>query len=323
MPLVSRKVKVGVVGVGHQGYHHARLYSQLPQAELVGVVDLIEERAQRVAEEFKTRAFVDSEPLVEEAEAVSIVVPTREHFKVAEVFLEAGKHVLLEKPIASTLKEADRLLTLAQKKDLVFMVGHSERFNEALQKMYEVVVNPLFIEVHRLSLFPARGYDVDVVLDLMTHDLDIVLGLVNSKLAHIEAVGVPVISPLEDIANARLRFENGCIANITASRVSAETLRKIRIFQPSSYISLDYAKQELKIYKKKEGSLDLNRFPLDFFTVERVPVDKGEPLKREIQFFIDSVVSGHPFQKIAREARDTLEVSLSILQSIRSHQIGG
>ena len=213
------KIKVGVVGVGYLGQHHARIYSELKDCELVGVADVSIERAREIAKKFKTQAFGSFEDLIDKVQAVSIVAPTSEHHRIAKAFLSAGADVLVEKPVTVTIEEADELIDIADSKGLIFQVGHLERFNSAVTKMVELTTTPKFIECNRLSPFPDRSTDVDVVLDLMIHDIDIILSLVRSRVKNIHAVGIPVISKNVDIANARVEFESGCVANITSSRI--------------------------------------------------------------------------------------------------------
>jgi len=233
------KVKVGVIGVGHLGRHHTRVYRQLPQAQLVGVHDIDSEKAQKVAKEFDTRYFENLDDLLERTDAVSLVVPTTIHYALACDILDQGKNLLIEKPITETVKQAEELVSLAGAKNVILQVGHIERFNPAFKAIENLKLEPKFIESHRLAQFNPRGTDVAVILDLMIHDLDLILSLVKSEVKRIDAAGVSVISDSEDIANARLTFENGCVANITASRISARPLRKMRLFQRNSYISLD------------------------------------------------------------------------------------
>lgn len=314
-----KKMKVGVVGVGHLGYHHTRNLSTMPSVELAGVVDVNEERAREVAGEFGGEALTDYRALAPLVDAVSIAVPTSRHFEIAEFFLGCGKHVLLEKPIATTVEEADKLIRLSEERNLTLQIGHSERFNTAVEKLRERIDRPMFIESHRLAPFSVRGCDVDVVLDLMIHDLDIILSLMDSPVSRIiDAVGVPLVSQFEDIANARIEFDNGCVANITASRISAEPMRKIRIFQPYTYFSLDYAAQEIRCYRLEEGPMDpANPKPIIF---DEIPVDKDEPLKRQIEAFVESVTGGAPPAVTGRDGRNALEVAVRIIKVMRDKE---
>ncbi|HBZ85447.1 MAG TPA: oxidoreductase [Verrucomicrobia subdivision 6 bacterium] len=276
---MSQKVKVGVAGVGHMGKEHARIYAELAEAELVGVHDSNPETARKIAAKCRTRAFASLAEMVEAVDAASIVTPTMTHLAIAEPFLRRGKHVLVEKPMAMDTAEARKLVDLAEKHGAKLAVGHVERFNPVLAALEERLGRPRFIEAHRLSPYPGRSTDIGVVMDLMIHDLEIILHLVRSPVTSVDAVGVPVLSKGEDIANARIRFANGCVANLTTSRISPEKLRKIRVFQDDAYLSLDYMKQEGEIYKRLEGKI----------TRDKIPVMKGEPLKNQLAEFVMNV----------------------------------
>jgi len=242
-----KPLRIGVVGVGHLGQFHAEKYARMEGVELVGIADIIADRAHDVANRLGTKAFTDYKDLIEKVDAASIVVPTDLHFPASHDFLEARVDLLIEKPITETLDDADTLIQLADSKGLIIQVGHLERFNPAILALSEVIDRPLFIESDRLSGFGERGTEVDVVLDLMIHDIDIILSLVKSPIKSIHAVGVPVVTPRVDIANARLIFENGCVANVTASRISMKSMRKIRFFQKDTYVSVDYASHDVTI----------------------------------------------------------------------------
>jgi predicted dehydrogenase len=276
---MSQRVKVGVAGVGHMGKEHARIYSELQEVELVGVCDSNPDTARKIAAKCKTRAFGSLEEMVDAVDAASIVTPTSTHLAIAEPFLKRGKHVLVEKPIAMDTEEARKLVDLAEKHGAKLAVGHVERFNPVLVALEERLGRPRFIEAHRLSPYPGRSTDIGVVMDLMIHDLEIILHLVRSPVTSVDAVGVPVLSKGEDIANARIRFANGCVANLTTSRISPEKLRKIRVFQDDAYLSLDYMKQEGEIYKRLDGKI----------TRDKIPVMKGEPLKNQLAEFVMNV----------------------------------
>lgn len=285
-----KTIRVGVIGVGHLGFHHARVYSALEGVQLVGVVDSDIDRAMKASVEFGAAPFTAvDELLAEDVDAVSVVVPTSAHREVALQCLEAGVDVLVEKPIAATIDEAESIVEAARQRDRLVQVGHIERFNGAVVALMEAVKNPRFIECHRLSPYPNRGDDVSVVLDLMIHDLEIVLALVGGAVAQVDAIGVPVFSKFEDIANARIRFENGCVANITSSRVSMEKMRKIRIFAQDAYVSTDYSAQEVIIYRKKPGELTPDITPMEMIDIEPLDVHKEEPLKRELESFVACV----------------------------------
>jgi predicted dehydrogenase len=322
-------VRVGIIGVGYLGQHHARIYSQLPGVILIGVVDHVRERADEVAKGTRTKAFYDPQSLFGSVDAVSIVVPTVSHYEVARMFLEKGVHVMLEKPMTQTLAEADHLIEMAEKRKVVLQIGHLERFNSAIQKLAGIIREPRFAEVHRLGGFANRGTDVDVVLDLMIHDIDILLSLVPSDVSEIRAAGTPVISQAIDIANARIEFKNGCVANVTASRVSREPMRKIRIFQPDAYLSLDYKNQELVVAKRAQSSDSggflsslwrSRRLPgMPGIVVERIKMKKEEPLKAELESFIQAVRSGEKPIVSGREGREALKVALQVMEQIRLH----
>jgi predicted dehydrogenase len=302
------KLKIAVIGVGHLGKEHARIYSQLPNVELVGVIDRDSVRAGEIASLYKTFAYTDVDSIIQKVDAASIVVPTDQHFEVTKKLISAGKHVLVEKPITSTLKEAKTLVSLAEKKRILLQVGHIERFNPIIQAVSKFVKNPRFIEIHRLSPFTPRGTEVSVVLDLMIHDIDIILALVKDKIKNIEAIGVNVLTKHEDIANARIAFKNGCVANLTASRVSAERMRKIRIFQANSYTSVDYYKQEGVSYYK-EGQEILRKF---------IEVGKDEPLKLELQDFVECVLKGKRPKVSGDDAFLALQVAEKIKNKIKA-----
>ncbi len=276
-------VRVAVVGVGSLGQHHARVCAALPEAVLAGVFDSDRGRASEVAGRHGSRVLDDLDAVIREADAVVVAVPTVDHHRMARALLEAGKDVLVEKPICSTLAEAGDLIRLAGEKMRILQVGHIERFNPATQVLRANAVRPRFIEVHRLGAFSPRSLDVDVVLDLMIHDLDIVLSLDGSEAVQVDAVGVPVLTPRVDIANARLRFASGLIANLTASRVSAERVRKFRVFSPRTYISVDFAAREAQVHRLVEGPAGPE------IQSERTSAPEDEPLKRQMEAFVTAV----------------------------------
>jgi predicted dehydrogenase len=280
---VSAALRTAVIGVGHLGRHHARILAGLPDVELVGVVDIDAARAAGIADTYGTRACASAETL-EGLDAAVIAVPTEQHLAVAEPLIARGVHLLVEKPMARDLAEADRLLALADARGTVLAVGHTERFNPAVEAARGLVREPRFIEVHRLGTFPERSLDIDVVFDLMIHDLDVVLDFVGGEVESIEAVGVPVLTPRVDIANVRLRLAGGCIANLTASRISRERVRKLRVFQPDAYVSIDYAAQEVETWRlvRQDGGPP---------RIEggKVEVAREEPLARELDDFVQAV----------------------------------
>ncbi len=309
-----QKTKVAVIGVGYLGKYHAEKYAKIETADLVGVIDIVAERAENVARRLNTDYFTNYHEIMDRVDAVSIVVPTSDHFRVAHDFLEAGKHVLLEKPMTRDLDEARKLEKLAKEKGVVLQIGHLERFNPAVQAMLPLINSPMFIEAHRLALYKERGTEVDVILDLMIHDIDIILHIVNSPLKEIHASGVPVLTDLPDIANVRLRFENGCTANITASRISTKSMRKIRIFQPDSYLSVDYAGPDVMLLRKV-GAADESGFPeIDY---EKPEIDEYDALESEIKSFIDAVINGKEPVVSAADGRKALEVALAISDQIK------
>ena len=277
-------LRVAVIGVGHLGKHHARLLAAIGGAQLTAVVDINLERAVAAAGASGARALADHRELFGQVDAVTVAVPTELHEAIALPFLERGISVLVEKPITRTVAEADALIAAAARSGATLAVGHTERYNPAVAAVLPLVSTPRFIEVHRLGVFPDRSLDIDVVFDLMIHDLDIILAMVRSEVTAIEAVGVPVLTDKFDIANARLRFATGCIANVTASRISKERVRKIRFFQPDAYISIDYAEQEVEGYRLKRR--DGQRPEIQG---GKLPVTREEPLKRELEDFVRAV----------------------------------
>lgn len=312
----ERKIRVAVVGVGSLGRAHARIYSQLPEAELVGVYDVDSRRAQEVAAEYRTAALASLDEVAQRAEAASVVVPTDRHHPVASVLLDRGLHLLVEKPLAANTEEAEDLVARAQKRGVILQVGHVERFNPVLSFLDGLHRPPRFIEAHRLAPYPPprpglppRGTEVNVILDLMIHDLEVILYLVGSPVKDIRAVGVPVLSPTEDIANVRLTFENGCIANITASRVSPERMRKIRAFYDDMYISLDYQKQAGEMYRKIVGGI----------VREEIQVRKEEPLLLELRSFLQCVQRRDRPVVSAEHAAEALKLAVAITRQIREH----
>ena len=305
---MSAAIRVGVVGVGALGQHHARVYAALPEAALAGVHDLDPARASAVADRFGARSFATVEDLLPHVDAVSLAVPTADHHALTRRLLEAGKDVLVEKPIAATLAEADDLATVAVRTGRVLQVGHIERFNPAVRVLRETVAQPRFIEVHRLGSFSPRSLDIDVVLDLMIHDLDILLALDGSEPVQVDAVGVPVLTPRVDIANARLRFASGLIANVTASRVSAERVRKFRAFAPSTYVSLDLAAREARVHRlvrNDAGNAEIR--------VERTSAPDEEPLRLQLESFLTAVRARSKPEVSAEDGRRALALAHVVL----------
>ncbi|MHB8534557.1 MAG: Gfo/Idh/MocA family oxidoreductase [Sulfuricaulis sp.] len=307
------KLRVGVAGVGYLGRFHARIYAAMPDVELVGVADLNERVAQEVAAQYGCRAFTDPRDLLGNIDAVSIVVPTIYHGDVARPFLEKGIHMLMEKPIASTFKESTELVKLAERVGVIFQVGHLERFNAGIMALAERARNPRFIEVHRLGPFVERATDVDVVTDLMIHDIDIVLSLVKSDIRNIVATGIPVLTDHVDIANARIEFENGAVANVTASRVSNKKLRRIRVFGVEHYYGLDYIDQKLEVVRS-EPDPEGGKWPR--IVTEKLDITPRPPLDTELEHFVRSVRAGTPPLVTGRVGLEALRVALLVKEKI-------
>jgi len=310
------KIKIGVVGVGYFGQFHAEKYAKIEETELVGVVDADASRAKEVAKRYRAQPFEHHTDLFNKVQAVSIAAPTPYHYPIAKDFFLHGIDVLLEKPISKTSEEADELIGLADSKGLIFQIGHLERFNGALSDIEGRVHHPRFIESHRLGPFSGRGAEVDVGLDLMIHDLDIMLTLVKSRVKSLQAAGIPILTRYPDIANARIEFENGCIVSLTASRVSKEKVRKTRIFQPEGILSIDYLFQKLFLSKKK-GLPEAGKFP-EMMT-EEIPVQKVDLLEAEIRSFLQSVRSRKPARVSGIDGKRALELALQIIQKIDEH----
>ncbi len=300
-------LRVAVVGVGHLGRHHARILAQLPDVELVAVVDTNRARADEIAAGVGARAVYDARELTD-VDAVTVAVPTEWHLDIAKPMLLAGVHVLVEKPMTRSLGEADEMIAAARDGGALLAVGHTERFNPAVEAARPLLVNPRFIEVHRLGTFPERSLDIDVVFDLMIHDLDVVLSLVMAPVESIEAVGVPVLTGRVDIANVRIRFANGCIANLTASRISRDRVRKIRFFQPHVYVSIDYAAQKVEVWRLVKGA-----GPVPRIDGGELPVTNDEPLKRELVDFLDAIRSKRAPVVDGAQGRRALEVAQRIV----------
>jgi predicted dehydrogenase len=321
----DRLIHVAVIGVGAFGRNHARVYQQLAKegapVRLVGVVDSDTARADGVAGEFGCRGFGSVEQLLtthSEVEAASVAVPTIHHLSVARQLMETGIDVLIEKPLASSLAEADELIRIARQENRIAQVGHLERFNPAVRATLPVITRPMFFEVHRLSVFTPRSLDVDVVLDLMIHDLDIVLSFVNSPVKEIRAVGLPILSSKVDIANVRIEFESGCVANFTASRVSTELVRKLRFFQPKQYVSLDYGRQDALVFTvggDGAGAPSVN----PQIQVAKLPTVQEEPLHAELKAFLDSVQTRSRPLVDLEDGRRALALALEVVGAIRDH----
>jgi predicted dehydrogenase len=325
--LTGQTTNVAVIGVGAFGRNHARVYRQLMEQgeplRLVGVVDCDLARADEVAREADCRAFGSIEQLItthSEVQAASVAVPTVHHLEIARTLMEAGIDVLIEKPLAASLAEADELILLAQRTPRIAQVGHLERFNPAVRATVPLVTQPMFFEVHRLSVFTPRSLDVDVVLDLMIHDLDVVLSFVKAPIKEIRAVGLPILSSKVDIANVRLEFESGCVANFTASRVSTERVRKLRFFQPRQYISLDYSRQDVVVFTVgPEGESASSPGVNPKIIVTKPAVVSEEPLHGELKSFLQAVRTGSKPRVSLDDGRRALAVALDIVAAISAH----
>ena len=318
-------IRVGVLGVGNLGQHHARVYSQINGVKLVGVVDIDPLRSTEVARKLKCDHFSKPEELLGLVDAVSVVVPTSEHFSVASLFLKSGVHCLLEKPMTTDLKEADALLALAKKHKALIQVGHIERFNPAILAIKALKrFEPLFIEAHRLGPYSPRNVDIGVVLELMIHDIDIVLELVGRPVKKVQAVGVPVLSHSEDIANVRLDFEGGCVANLTASRVTTKKERKIRIFSTDAYMSVDYLAKQVKLYRLKEGADPTSAGSLiglsKMVAMETLKIKDEEQLLLELESFVGAIKAGTLPVVSGQQGRDAVALGLEIQTQMAAHR---
>jgi predicted dehydrogenase len=310
---VADALRTAVVGVGHLGRHHARILASLEGSDLVAVVDTHPGRAAEIAASGTAQPLTDYRELFGRVDAVSIAAPTEIHREIALAFLEQGIAVLVEKPMARSLDEADAMIAAARTSGATLAVGQTERYNPAVSAVFPMVTSPRFIEVHRLGVFPDRSLDIDVVFDLMIHDLDIIIAMVRSEVVSLEAVGVPVLTPKYDIANARLRFASGCIANLTASRISRDRVRKIRFFQPDSYISIDYAAQEVEGWRLVRRNGDRPKIEGG-----QLPVQKDEPLRRELADFLGAVREKRKPMVDGEAGRAALELATRIADKMES-----
>jgi predicted dehydrogenase len=309
----AEKTRVAVVGTGEFGRNHARVYREIQNADLVGIFDKDPQRAESAAKEFRTHAFANLDELSGRADAASVAVPTADHSEVGCRLLGMGLDVLVEKPMAKALADADALVDAAKRNHRLLQVGHVERFNPAVLAVEPILNHPLFFEVHRLGVFTSRSLDVDVIYDLMIHDLDILLALVREPVTEVKAVGIPVLTDKVDIAHARLEFAGGAVANVTASRVSTERVRKVRFFQQHEYISLDYARRDaLRISVKKPG-------PQPEFAYEKLSAPAVEPLRAELESFVDSVRTRREPRVNGAAGRAALELAARVMASIQEH----
>lgn len=308
-----RSLRLGVVGLGHLGQHHARLLSRMVGVDLVAVVDVNYDRAVEVAKRTGATPYQDYHEILGKVDATTVVVPTSHHYEVAKSFLLQGKDVLVEKPITDSVQDALELIQIAHDKDLIVQVGHLEQFNGAVTKLHEIVTRPCYIESQRLAPFVPRSTDIDVVLDLMIHDLDVILSIVCSPVRSIRAIGHPVLTPCVDIASAWIEFESGCVANVTASRVSKDKIRKIRIFQPESYISLDYSQQQISVLNRIFPNNGNGNPKL----VEEIhEIERDEPLKVELASFVHSITTREPPRVSGEAGLEALRLALEVTKEI-------
>jgi predicted dehydrogenase len=306
-------IRVAVIGAGAFGKEHARVYSEIAHSHLTAVCDIDESRGRPVAERYGAGFVTDARSLIGKIDAASLTVPTESHAAIACDLLDAGIAVLVEKPIARTPDEATRMIDSAKRGGAVLQVGHLERFNPAVMAATKIITHPLFFEAHRLSVFTPRSLDIDVVMDLMVHDIDVVLSFVKSEVSEVRAAGVPILTPRIDIANARIEFASGCVANLTASRVSAERVRKLRFFQPREYVSIDYAVQEAAVV-----SVTPRLGGRPEFESRLLAVEQGEPLRLEIESFL-AAIEGAPVKVTGEDGRRALALAAEVTQRIREH----
>lgn len=310
----TQKLKIAIIGVGNLGQHHTRIYLSLKdKVEIVGVVDTNESALEKVCKMYHVSGYKNYEDVLDKVDAVSLVVPTSLHYRIGKEILASKKHLLIEKPITTTVEEAEELISIAEKNDLILQVGHVERFNPVVSAVKNYIYSPEFIESYRLGIFDKRVADVGVVLDLMIHDIDIVLYLVNSKLESVESFGSKVFSLHEDIVKARLKFENGCVCDLTASRISFGRYRTMRVFQRDSYISIDFLRQKTKIYKKSKPVITSP----DEVEMIKPKITKEEPLKLELIHFVDVVLERKQPSVSGIHARDALSVAMEILKQLK------
>lgn len=324
-----KAVRIGVFGVGHLGKIHTRLLKEIPGFEIVGFNDPDDKNAQKAIDDFGIKRFDSANELIENCDAIDIVSPTITHFGIAKEAIKQGKHIFVEKPLSSTVKEAKELVQLVDEARVKAMVGHVERFNPAILALDKKRLNPMFIEVHRLAEFNPRGTDVSVILDLMIHDIDIILSLVKGNVKRVSASGVAILSKTPDIANARIEFDNGCVANITASRISVKNMRKMRIFQPGAYISMDFLKKKSDVFKiddhKPAEDAETNHFEIDlpdnakkYITYETVEKKDVNAIKMELELFYESIIEDKPVPVSMLDGYNAMHVAQSILDKINA-----
>ena len=311
----KEKIRVGVVGTGYLGKFHAEKYARMENVELVGVADIDRSAAEEVARQHQTRAFTDHRKLLQKVDAASIVVPTSLHFEISRDFLDNDVDVMIEKPMTTTLQQADDLIAFAESKGLVIQVGHLERYNPAVVALREIVNQPMFIESHRLSIYKERALDVSVVLDLMIHDIDIISNFVGAGVSDIRAAGIPVTTEQVDIANARLEFSNGCVANVTASRVSMKNERKIRLFQRDAYISVDFANHGITLVRRNDQVKDSL---IPGMEIRQLQFEKGDALEDELKAFVEAVAARKKPEVDGRVGRSALQIALNVMEQINT-----
>ena len=310
----KEKLRVGVVGTGYLGKFHAEKYAQMDDVDLVGIADINKSQAEKIAKKYSVKAYTSHKDILDKVDAASIVVPTPVHFQVSRDFLKHDVDILIEKPMTTTIEEADELIGFAESKGLIIQVGHLERFNPAVIALRDYVKKPMFIESHRLSTYKERATDVSVVLDLMIHDIDIISNVVKSKIKNIHSAGIPVISGHVDIANARIEFENGCVANVTASRISTRDERKIRLFQRDAYISVDFANREIAVIKQSNKS---KSSIIPGMEMNNICFTKGDALEAELKSFVKAVKKREAPEVTGKVGRDALKIALSIMEQIQ------
>ncbi len=313
---MTGRIRTAVIGVGHFGRYHADKFATLEGSDPIAVCDTDGERAGAVAAKHGVQAVSDYRELLDKVDAVSVVVPTKAHREVAEPFLENGVHALVEKPVTDDLPGADALIRAAGQRNLILQVGHLERFSSAVQVVEKVLTRPLYIESYRIAPFQPRGTDISVILDLMIHDIDLILAFVKAPAESVDAVGAPVLTAVEDVANTRIRFANGCVANITASRISGKTERKMRIFQPDSYISIDFLTRKVVVARKGDGEL----FPgVPNFRIDEQAYEEGDSLEREVETFLNAVATKSPPPVSGEDGRRALKTAIMITESLQKH----